>query len=44
MLENFPLTKTSLNIIWGDENDNDINKAFARVIRVMRFVKNTEIK
>ena len=38
MLNYFPFTKTALNIICGNDNDNDTNKAFDRVCRIMRFV------
>ena len=38
MLNEFPLKKTSLKIIYGNENNNDINKSFSMVRIAMRFV------
>ena len=38
MLKTFPLRKISMNIIFGNYNDNDINKVFFVVPREIRFV------
>ena len=43
-LKALSLTTTSLNIICGIENVNNINKAFARVLRAMKFVLKDENK
>ena len=44
MLKVLSLTKTSLDIICGNENGDNINKAFVRVRRAMRFVPKDENK
>ena len=44
MLKEFPLKKTWLNIMFGNENDDNTNKVFARVFMEMRLCQNMEIK
>ena len=38
MSKDFTLTTTSVNMIYGNENEDNIHKLFTRVLKEMEFV------